>query len=166
MCHKTKPNHYILWFLRWWWFSFVFSMEILFHTAEFSPSSLRNIGSCPICFSFVLSYMFFIWFVLFFICFVLYVFHLVCPIFHLFCNAFLIFKAYCFGFSILTLWCILLSTTLFSFFNHPISLVFAPNCTNTDIWNHLTSFATIHCGLSSWMSFMMLFFYLNRQFFC
>ena len=51
------------------------------------------------------------------------------------CYTFSIFKVYCFQFSILTLCWLLCSTSMFTFFNHLISLIFVQNFTQLT-WNN------------------------------
>ena len=80
-----------------------------------------------------------------------FVFHLFCCIFSIY-----IFCIYRFMFSILTLsyrlWC----TIMFFFFNHRISFIFA-QIVDTPDGEQVSSFVTFHYGLTSRMSFRILY---------
>ena len=65
-------------------------------------------------------------------------------LFRIFCTS--IFKAYCFEFSIMMLWCLMWSTSIFSFFNYPIFFIFAPNFLTKNN-QHLLPYSMVECLL-------------------
>ena len=84
-------------------------------------------------------------------------------IFPWFSCTFSIFKAFCFRFSILTLWCLLSSISKFSFFNNPISFIFTLNVRHS--WLRTTNVFR-HNPLPSLISFTILYMTSIWQFFC
>ena len=60
-----------------------------------------------------------------------------------------IYKEYCFELSILMIQCLSWSTNMFSFFNHQISFIYAPNSRQS--WLGITN---IFCRISQWITFL------------